>query len=229
MDRHQSNQKIASQIKLSQNNKSRHAYGSATSVTTRFILLHSGFLDNYCKRNAFNFHQSQSFQMKRITSFKPIERVSARILILGSMPGEMSLAAKQYYAHPRNSFWQIMCAILNIPHAATYEQRIDALKNANIALWDVLHSCVRDGSLDANIDAKSVEANDIAKFLQNHSNIETVVFNGAMAEKCYRRFALPRLKNCRANYVRLPSTSPAHAALSFDEKVAIWRAAISRG
>ncbi len=164
--------------------------------------------------------------MNRIASFKPIESESARILILGSMPGVISLAAGQYYAHPRNSFWKIMSTILDIPFAAAYEERLDALKKANIALWDVLHSCVREGSLDANIDADSVKANNFSAFLRKHPGVEIVAFNGATAEKCYQRYVIPTLKDCRVKYVRLPSTSPALASLSFDGKVAAWRAAI---
>lgn len=164
--------------------------------------------------------------MTRIASFKPVEGESARILILGSMPGVMSLAAEQYYAHPRNSFWKIMSVILGFPIAATYDERIHALKVADIALWDVLHSCVRKGSLDADIEAGSVKANDFQAFLRRHPGIEVVCFNGAAAARCYKAYVLPTLKGCRAKYVRLPSTSPAHASLSFDEKVAAWRAAI---
>jgi double-stranded uracil-DNA glycosylase len=164
--------------------------------------------------------------MPRIASFNPIASESARILILGSMPGVMSLAAKQYYAHPRNSFWKIMSAILGFPETAAYEQRIAALKHAGIALWDVLHSCVREGSLDADIEAGSAKANNIQALLRRHPGIEIVCFNGAVAETCYKRLIVPTLKNAHPKYMRLPSTSPAHAALSFEQKVAAWRAAI---
>ena len=166
--------------------------------------------------------------MARIASFKPIESNSARILILGSMPGAMSLTAKEYYAHPRNSFWKIMSAILGVPETATYEERIWALQGAGIALWDVLHSCVRDGSLDADIEKDSMRANDFSTFFLRHPNIEVVCFNGATAEKCFKRVVIPTLTQSRMRYVRLPSTSPAHASLSFDEKVVAWHAVICR-
>ena len=163
--------------------------------------------------------------MTRIASFEPIECKSARVLILGSMPGAMSLAEKQYYAHPRNSFWKIMSAILGIPETATYEERIWALQGAGIALWDVLRSCIREGSLDADIEADSITANDFSTFFSRHPSIELVCFNGATAEKYFKRYVMPTLKqNMRC--VRLPSTSPAHASLSFDEKVVAWRVAI---
>ncbi len=164
--------------------------------------------------------------MPRITSFNPIEPESARILILGSMPGVMSLAVKQYYAHPRNLFWKIMSVILGFSETAHYEERVTALKNARISLWDVLHSCVREGSLDADIGADSVKANRIHALLRRQPDIEVVCFNGAAAETYYKRLVTPTLKNTNLKYTRLPSTSPAHAARSFDEKVTIWRAAI---
>ena len=119
-----------------------------------------------------------------------------------------------------------MAAIVGFPVSATYEDRIFALKSGRIALWDVLHSCVRIGSLDANIDADSIKTNDFRTFLRRHPSIEVVCFNGAAAQKCYNAHVLPTLKNCRAKYVRLPSTSPAHASLSFDAKITAWRAAI---
>ena len=164
--------------------------------------------------------------MARIASFAPIDGESPRILILGSIPGIQSLTARQYYAHPRNSFWRIMAAIVGFPVTATYEERIDALKIAGIALWDVLHSCIREGSLDADILPESVTANDVQHFLARHSSIEVVCFNGAAAEKCYKLHVLPKLKNSPVSYVRLPSTSPAHASLTFDQKVAAWCDAI---
>ncbi|MEO5861822.1 MAG: DNA-deoxyinosine glycosylase [Burkholderiales bacterium] len=164
--------------------------------------------------------------MTRIASFAPVEGEAARVLILGSMPGVQSLAAGQYYAHPRNSFWKILAAILGVPVTAAYEERIHSLKGAGIALWDVLHSCVREGSLDADIEAGSIKANDFKDFLLRHPGIEVVCFNGATAEKCYKDHVLPTLQVWGARYVRLPSSSPAHASLSFDAKVAAWRAAI---
>lgn len=164
--------------------------------------------------------------MTRIASFKPIEPESAQILILGSMPGVMSLAAKQYYAHPRNAFWKIMSSILEFPETAVYDERVAALKNAGIALWDVLQYCVRNGSLDADIEAGSEQANNIPALLRRQPGVKVVCFNGAAAESCYKRLVMPTLKNVDLKYLRLPSTSPAHATLSFDQKVSAWRAAI---
>ena len=119
-----------------------------------------------------------------------------------------------------------MSVILGFPETAPYEERVAALKSAGIALWDVLHSCVREGSLDADIEAGSAKANNIRALLRRQPGIEVVCFNGAAAEACYKRLIVPTLKNANLKYLRLPSTSPAHASLSFDEKVAAWRAAI---
>ncbi len=163
--------------------------------------------------------------MSRIHSFPPIAAPDARILILGSMPGTASLAARQYYAHPRNLFWTILGAALGEPLAQLpYEERTAALIRHQIALWDVLHSCERTGSLDSAIKPATQIANDIAGFFQAHPAIVKVLFNGGLAETAYRRHTagLPTPPG-----ERLPSTSPAHAALDFASKLIRWQAALS--
>jgi len=164
--------------------------------------------------------------MTQVTSFPPIEGESARILILGSMPGVASLNANQYYAHPQNAFWKIIGTITGCPASASYETRIAALRQSGIALWDVLESCIRPGSLDADIDMKSAEANDIAALLQRQPGIKTICFNGSTAEKVFSKRILPTLKGTHPKYVRLPSTSPAHAGMTLADKTKIWRDAI---
>lgn len=164
--------------------------------------------------------------MTAVSSFAPIENESARVLILGSMPGIASLAAGQYYAHPQNAFWKIMQEILGIPADADYTVRVEALKRSNIALWDVLESCIRPGSMDAAIDMDSAKANDIKALLQRHPDIGCICFNGGIAEKIFKKRVLPSLGNYSIKYIRLPSTSPAYASMSFENKVMAWRAAI---
>lgn len=164
--------------------------------------------------------------MTEVSSFAPIEGNSARVLILGSMPGVASLTAGQYYAHPQNSFWKILQAILEIPAGADYETRIELLKRSNIALWDVLESCIRPGSMDAAIDMDSAKVNDIKTLLQRHPGINVIFFNGGIAEKVFKKRALPLLGDFSVKYIRLPSTSPAHASMSFESKVMAWRDAI---
>jgi TDG/mug DNA glycosylase family protein len=159
---------------------------------------------------------------KSIASFRAVAHSSAKILILGSMPGAASLGAAQYYAHPQNAFWKILGEITGLPADATYPQRLQGLMASGIALWDVLHSCEREGSLDSAIDSSSVRANDFAAFFRKHRQIRTVCFNGAAAQRYYNGHVLPALEQSGVTYIRLPSTSPAHAALSFQRKLAAW-------
>ena len=148
------------------------------------------------------------------------------MLILGSMPGEASLAAGEYYAHPRNHFWPIVGAVLGFDPAAPYASRLRALQRARVALWDVLHSCERPGSLDSSIDRASAVPNDFASLFARCRRIRRVCFNGALAEDTFRRRVLPSLGDLRLECVRLPSTSPAHASLSLARKRAAWRRAL---
>jgi len=164
--------------------------------------------------------------MTQVSSFLPIEGKSARVLILGSMPGVASLNANQYYAHPQNAFWKIISTITGCPASASYETRVEVLKQSGIALWDVLESCIRPGSLDADIDMITAKANDIAALLQRQPGIKTIYFNGGTAEKIFNKRILPTLVNTHIQYIRLPSTSPAHAGMSLAEKTKIWREAI---
>ena len=165
--------------------------------------------------------------MSAVKSFKPVSHPTARILILGSMPGLKSLTAAEYYAHPRNSFWRIMGSIVGFEPSTSYEARLTALKQSGIALWDVLHSCNRTGSLDSAIEGGTRVANDLNTFLQTHANIEIICFNGMEAEKSFNKYVLPSLNNSNIRYMRLPSTSPAHAGLTFDDKLLAWSAAIN--
>jgi double-stranded uracil-DNA glycosylase len=166
---------------------------------------------------------------QRIASFDPVARSSARLLILGSMPGEVSLASRQYYAHPHNAFWKIMGAVIGFYPGEAYQHRLTALRNADIALWDVLSSCHRTGALDAAIEADSLEVNDFAAFYAAHPRIACVCFNGTAAERFYRKHVLATLPHAAPRSVRLPSTSPAHAAVSFAQKLRAWRRAIRGG
>jgi len=165
---------------------------------------------------------------KRIKGFPPIARPSARILILGSMPSAASLGACEYYAHPRNQFWPIAGAICGFDPQAPYARRKAALAAAGIALWDVVGSCVRPGSLDAAIDDDTIVANDFGEFLATHRRIVRICFNGRKAESAWRRLVEAQLPPSRKpDYRLLPSTSPAHAGMSYLRKLQIWRSAIA--
>lgn len=164
-------------------------------------------------------------RQKAVRSFPPVSAPDARLLILGSMPGRASLAAEEYYAHPRNAFWRIMEEILALPAAMPYEERLSALKDRRVALWDVLASCVRPGSLDSDIEAPSIIPNDFPSFFSRHPWISTVFFNGSMAEQSWKRHVLPALPPALRpqRSIRLPSTSPAHAGRTLREKIEAWR------
>jgi hypoxanthine-DNA glycosylase len=161
-----------------------------------------------------------------IESFPPIAAANCHTLILGSMPGVMSLAAHQYYAHPRNAFWPIVTEILAIDPNSDYATKTKKLAEMSIALWDVLKSCVREGSLDAAIEPASIIANDIPMFLNEHRTIRRIAFNGGTAAKLFRRHVQPLLDTDKNHieYLALPSTSPAHASMRHAEKLRAWQA-----
>jgi hypoxanthine-DNA glycosylase len=157
--------------------------------------------------------------------FPWVARADARVLVLGSMPGQASLAAAAYYAHPRNVFWEIMGVLFDAGRELDYAVRLDRLTGAGVALWDVAHRCRRPGSLDAAIVRDSVEPNDFAALFRACPQLHTVGFNGGTARELYRRRVLPLdpAVGRPLVYHLLPSTSPAHAALDFSAKLARWR------
>lgn len=146
------------------------------------------------------------------------------------MPGIASLQAGQYYAHPRNGFWPIMESLWNIPAAASYAVRERAVKQAGIAIWDVLASCQRRSSLDSDIEPRSIAVNDFAGFFRTHSAIRAIAFNGGTAAQLFRRHVLPGLDASLRELpmLQLPSTSPAHARLSLADKQLAWSALMAR-
>lgn len=143
------------------------------------------------------------------------------------MPGQASLDADQYYAHPRNAFWPIMAELFDFEPSLPYPARCEALTEAGVAVWDVLQACVRPGSLDSAIQAASEVANDIPTLLRKQPSIARTLFNGAKAEAAFRKHLLPSMAPLEIQLQRLPSTSPAHAALSFADKLVAWRQSLS--
>ena len=150
-------------------------------------------------------------------SFSPISHPNARVLILGTMPSEQSLAVNQYYGHPRNAFWKILFSVFETPFSTDYEQRKCLLVNNRIALWDVLEACVREGSLDSAIEQEV--PNDFDSFLKAHPHIQTIYFNGQKAAKFFKQHVAV---SDRYHQVTLPSTSPANAGMSFEKKLMEW-------
>lgn len=149
----------------------------------------------------------------------------ARVLVLGSMPGQRSLDQQQYYAHAQNSFWPIMAELFGFSAGRPYPERLVLLQRQGIALWDVLASCERPGSLDAAIIETSIEVNDFVRLFQRHPALDTVFFNGAKSEQSYRKYVIPRLSGIAQpeRLQRLPSTSPAYASLNYAQKLQQWR------
>ena len=158
-------------------------------------------------------------------SFLPVMAEDPAALILGSMPGVASLAAGQYYAHPQNTFWKILSTLFDMP-ADDYAQRLGIITQNRLALWDVLKYCEREGSLDSAIVSASIEVNDFAAFLVRYQNIRHIFLNGGKAAQEFKRRVLPELPpdiSARLTITQLPSTSPAHAGMTFADKLKMWR------
>jgi hypoxanthine-DNA glycosylase len=155
-------------------------------------------------------------------SFKVFSRPDSHILILGTLPGQVSLAQQQYYAHPRNAFWPIMTALLSLPPDMPYEKRVESLMKHGIALWDVHAKANRRGSLDADI--RDDEQNDFIGFFHTHKKIELICFNSNTAARIYERKILPGLpaKAQAISRILLPSTSPAYASMTLQQKTSVW-------
>jgi len=162
-----------------------------------------------------------SSQGERSSGFAPLARENARVLILGSLPSQRSITDNQYYAHPQNAFWRIMAELVGA--SGSYGDRRVALQKEGIALWDVLASSVRPGSLDADIRVSTAEVNDFERFFAEHDAIERICFNGQTAAKIFSDRVPQDVVDSRVQLITLPSTSPAHAAMHFDEKLEQWR------
>lgn len=158
------------------------------------------------------------------SGFPPIADADARVLILGTLPGQISLKVQQYYAQPRNAFWKIMGQLFGAYRELPYSERTGRLTEHGIALWDVCAAAYRPGSLDSAIHASSVIPNGFETFLVDHPRIDLICFNGSKAADLFRKAVLPDLSS-RSQSIRrevLPSTSPAHAAMPLEEKLARW-------
>ncbi len=167
--------------------------------------------------------------MQQEYGFPPVIGKNPEILILGSMPGIKSLEEQQYYAHPRNAFWPIMSALFEIDLDLNYQQRCQALCKQRIAVWDVLKSCQRQGSLDSAIEKDSIEINDFNQLLIDHASIQHIYFNGGAAEQLFKRHVLKTLSKSQSiiTMMKLPSTSPAHAAMTLKQKTEVWQSHIT--
>jgi TDG/mug DNA glycosylase family protein len=158
-----------------------------------------------------------------ISGFAPIADNDSRVLILGSMPSEASLAKGEYYGNPRNAFWPLVSALLGEPFRNDYAARVDMLLRHNIALWDVVASCEREGSSDANI--RNVIINNFPAFYAAHPAIRHVFFNGGKAWSLYKKHV--GFKEVSPAWSRLGSTSPAHV-VNFEARLQDWQRLMDR-
>jgi TDG/mug DNA glycosylase family protein len=157
--------------------------------------------------------------------FEPIAGASARVLILGTLPGRASLARAEYYAQPHNSFWRLMGELFDAGPDRPYAARTRRLVERHVAVWDVCAAAQRAGSLDASIARQTIRCNDFSRFFAAHPCIRLIGFNGRVAAGFYERLVLPDLTEPwqRIRRIALPSTSPAHAAMPYAEKRRRWQ------
>jgi len=157
--------------------------------------------------------------------FPPILGDGARVLVLGSLPSVASIEKNQYYGHPQNAFWRIMGELFGAGPDLPYEQRKAILIGAHVAVWDVLESSVRPGSMDADIEPSTARPNDFGKLFRDQPRIGHICFNGRTAAKFFQQLVAPVIENGSNSrqYETLPSTSPANAAMSFADKLEHWR------
>lgn len=162
-----------------------------------------------------------------MAAFAPIIGAVPEVLILGSMPSLISLDKLEYYAHPRNSFWWIMGMAFDFDDQVEYQIRCQRLIEKKIAVWDVLYDCERPGSLDSAIVKSSEIVNNFVRFFEQHTHVKKVIFNGAAAERIFTRYNAPLMNQLSTQkksvqWFRCPSTSPAHASLTKQAKLAEW-------
>ncbi len=154
---------------------------------------------------------------KLLAGLPPVISRQSRLVVLGSFPGEASLAARQYYAHPRNHFWPLLGALWGIDLVALpYRRRLAVLRERGLGLWDVYASCVREGSLDSAIE--QAVPNDLASLRRRAPRLAAIVHNGGESARAMRVTAALGVA-----VHRLPSTSPANASWSFERKLEAWR------
>jgi hypoxanthine-DNA glycosylase len=152
----------------------------------------------------------------------PVVTADTRLLVLGSFPSAASLAAAQYYAHPRNQLWVILSALWGVDlRALPYAARLDEVRRRGMGLWDVYASCRREGSLDSAIE--EAQPNDLAALVATLPALRAIAHNGGESAR-----AMKRTRGLASEVVRLPSSSPANASWSLARKVDAWQSVFSR-
>lgn len=164
-----------------------------------------------------------------LQGFAPLYQANAQILILGSIPGQASLDCHQYYGHPRNQFWPLLQQLFGIDASLDYPNRCQQALEAGVSLWDVIGHCQRAGSLDSAIVAGSIRFNPLFELCQQLPDLQQIWLNGGKAAQSFRHYQRqqPGVWPERTITVHLlPSTSPAHASLTFANKLQLWRQAL---
>lgn len=166
--------------------------------------------------------------MSATEGFPPIIGPRPRMLILGSLPSQRSIQTGQYYANPQNAFWKIMGDLFGAGPDKPYRKRTEALVSRQIAVWDVLASSERPGSMDSNIVRETAKANDFDALLVREPDIKLICFNGQVAAKFFQKLVTPSIRktNSGVNFVTLPSSSPAYAAMNYADKLKSWSRAL---
>lgn len=160
--------------------------------------------------------------MSRLLGLAPVLDANTRLLVLGSFPGVASLRAQQYYGHPQNHFWKILGTLWQLPlPSLTYPERVAALLDHGLGVWDVYGACEREGSLDANI--RNAEVNDFEWVMHSCPRLEAIAHNGGESFRHARH-----TEKLGVPVYKLPSTSPANASWSFDRKLAAWSEVLQR-
>jgi hypoxanthine-DNA glycosylase len=162
---------------------------------------------------------SQLIAAPPLRGLSPVIAPNTRVVVLGSFPSVASLAAGEYYAHPRNHFWPLLSALWGIDlRALPYAERLQSALDHGLGIWDVYAHCRREGSLDSAIH--DAEFNDLAGLKQRAPQLRAVAHNGGESARAMRF-----TRNLGVDVVRLPSTSPANASWSFERKLVAWREA----
>lgn len=172
---------------------------------------------------------NKSQNLPELQGLAPLYHPDAKILILGSMPGQASLDCQQYYGHPRNQLWPLLQQLFGIDSGLEYASRCQQALDAGIALWDVIGNCQRQGSLDSAIVGNSIRFNPLFEFCQQLPELQQIWLNGGKAAQSFRQYQRqqPALwPDKTINVHVLPSTSPAHASLTFANKLQLWRQAL---
>jgi len=160
-------------------------------------------------------------------SFSALCNTNTKLLILGSLPGKKSIAEQQYYAHPRNALWPILCDWMQLPASMSYEQRIETALDRGIGFWDVVAQAERPGSLDSDIKSPSVHYNPIDQLIPSLPNLKCIILNGGAAMTLFKRAGFNQeAKEMGVASIQLPSTSPAHASMTLEEKRVAWHSVL---